>query len=50
MFKWYENYKGGINNLAVVKSFNVTTTSIKGMDIAIKNHNRKLKKLGINIK
>lgn len=47
MYKWYENYKGGMWNLAVVKSHNIVTTSLKGMDVAIKNHKRKLKRLGI---
>ncbi|BDR74325.1 hypothetical protein K144316041_p21640 (plasmid) [Clostridium tetani] len=43
MLKWYENYNGGINNLAVVKSNNIVTTSLKGMDTAVKNHKRKMK-------
>lgn len=43
----YENYKGGINNLIVVKSDNVVTTSLKDKETAIKNHNKKLKRLGI---
>lgn len=47
--KWYENYKGGINNLAIVKSHDVITTSTKGMETAVKNHVRKLKRLGIEI-
>lgn len=47
MHKWYENYKGGINNLAIVKSHNIVTTSIKSMETAVKNHKKKLRKLGI---
>jgi len=39
----YENYKGGINNLCVVESGNVITTSTKGKGVAIKNHIKKLK-------
>lgn len=47
MYIWTENYKGGINNLWVVKSDNVTTTSLKDKETAIKNHKRKLRKLGV---
>lgn len=47
MYTWYENYKGGINNLVIVKSHNIVTTSLKGMEVAVYNHKRKLKKLGI---
>lgn len=42
---WYENYKGGINNLCVVSSDGVITTSTKGKEAAIKNHLRKLKNI-----
>jgi len=47
MFIWYENYNGGTNNLCVVKTGEVITTSLKDKETAIKNHNRKLKRLGI---
>lgn len=40
----YENYKGGVNNLCVVESNGIITTSTKGKDMAIKNHLKKLKK------
>jgi hypothetical protein len=46
MFIWYENYKGGVNNLCVVQSHGMTTTSTRGKDIAIENHMRKLRKSG----
>ena len=42
----YENYKGGINNLTVVSTGDIITSSTKGKEIAIKNHLRKLKKKG----
>ena len=43
MFIWYENYNGGINNLVVVKSHGIITTSLKDKTTAIKNHRRKLR-------
>lgn len=47
MLIWYENYKGGVNNLTVIMSNGITTTSSKGKEMAIRNHNRKLKLLGV---
>ena len=44
---WYENYRGGVNNLACVMSNGIITTSSKGKEVAIRNHNRKLKMLGV---
>jgi len=46
MIIYYENYKGGINNLIIIESGGIRTTSTKSKDAAIKNHNRKLKKYG----
>jgi len=40
----YENYKGGINNLVIVKSDGIITISTKGKEQAIKNHLRKINK------
>ena len=45
MFIWYENVKGGINNLTVVKSHGIVTTGTKGKEQTVKNHQRKLRKL-----
>jgi hypothetical protein len=45
MFISYQNYKGGINNLVVVESDGVVTTSLKNKETAIRNHKRKLSKL-----
>lgn len=47
MFIWYEDYKGGTNNLTIVMSHNVCTSSTKGKEKAIENHHRKLSKLGL---
>lgn len=44
---WYENYRGGVNNLTCVMSNGIITTSSKGKEVAIRNHNRKLKLLGV---
>jgi len=49
MYVWYENYKGGVNNLCVVQSKGIITTSTKGKETAVKNHLRKLSKLKANI-
>lgn len=38
----YKNHNGGINNLVVVESEGITTTSLKDRVTAIKNHKRKL--------
>lgn len=45
MYIWTENYKGGINNLWVIKSNNIITTSLKDKETTIRNHVRKLKRL-----
>ncbi len=34
MLIWYENYKGGVNNLTVVMSNGIVTTSIKGKELS----------------
>jgi hypothetical protein len=41
----YGNYQGGINNLVVVESNGVVTTSLKDKETAIRTHKRKLKRL-----
>lgn len=33
MYKWYDTYKGSINNLAIVKNHNIIITSVKGIYI-----------------
>jgi len=43
MYIWTENYKGGINNLVVVKGNGVVATSLKSKERAIKNYLRKIK-------
>jgi hypothetical protein len=48
MYIWYENYKGGVNNLCVVQSDGITTTSTKGKDTAVENHLRKLREESTN--
>jgi hypothetical protein len=45
MYISYKNYQGGINNLVVVESNGVVTTSIKDTETAIRTHKRKLKLL-----
>ena len=45
MYISYKNYQGGINNLVVVESNGVVTTSIKDTKTAIRTHKRKLKRL-----
>ena len=47
MLIWYENYKGGINNLVVVKTGDIITTSTEGKKTAIKNHMKKLSRKGL---
>ncbi|NYE06976.1 hypothetical protein F4694_003761 [Bacillus niacini] len=45
MYISYKNYQGGIDNLVVVESNGVVTTSIKDTKTAIRTHKRKLKRL-----
>ncbi|MEH7747275.1 hypothetical protein V7659_19895 [Neobacillus drentensis] len=45
MYISYKNYQGGIDNLVVVESNEVVTTSIKDTKTAIRTHKRKLKRL-----
>lgn len=45
---WFENYNGGVNNLTVIKTGSIVTTSTKGKETALKNHNRKLRKVGLS--
>ncbi len=47
MFISYQNYKGGINNLVVVESDGIVTTSLKDKETAIRNHKKKLNKLNV---
>lgn len=47
MLIWYENNYKGKNNLTCVMSNGIITTSTKGKEMAIRNHNRKLKLLGV---
>ncbi len=39
------NFQGGINNLVVVESNGVVTTSFRDKETAIRTHKRKLKRL-----
>lgn len=48
MYISYKNYQGGIDNLVVVESNGVVTTSIKDTKTAIRTHKRKLKLLRLN--
>lgn len=41
----YQNVNGGVNNLDVVESEGIATTSVKGKATAVKNHKRKLLRL-----
>lgn len=41
----YKNYQGGNNNVVVVESDGVVTTSLKDKETAIRTHKRKLKRL-----
>jgi hypothetical protein len=41
----YRNYQGGNNNLVVVESYGVITTSLKDKQTAIRTHKRKIKRL-----
>ena len=47
MLIWKENNYRGKNNLTCVMSNGIITTSTKGREMAIKNHNRKLNILGV---
>lgn len=44
MYIWYENYKGGTNNLVVVEKDGIRATSTVSKEQAIKNLERKLSK------
>lgn len=41
----YRNYQGENNNLVIVESNGVVTTSLKDKETAIKTHKRKVKRL-----
>lgn len=41
----YRNYQVGNNNLVVVESYGVITTSLKDKQTAIRTHKRKIKRL-----
>jgi hypothetical protein len=41
----YRNYQGGNNNLVVIGSYGVITTSLKDKQTAIRTHKRKIKRL-----
>ncbi|MEH7117621.1 hypothetical protein V7128_09405 [Neobacillus vireti] len=45
MYISYINYQGGKNNLVVIESNGVVTTSLKDKETAIRTHKRKLKRL-----
>lgn len=45
MYISYRNHHGGINNLVVVESSGVVTTSLKDKETAIRTHKRKLKRI-----
>lgn len=47
LFSGWENYRGGINNLAWCSSYGIVTASTRSMDAAMKNHAKKLKRLRI---
>jgi hypothetical protein len=48
MYIWFESQNGGTNNLTVVMSHGIVTTSAVSKETAIKAHCAKLRKLGIN--
>lgn len=45
MYIWYENYKGGINNLIVVEKNGIRATSTISKEKAIQSLERKLKNI-----
>ncbi|MBM7650910.1 hypothetical protein [Neobacillus cucumis] len=45
MYISYRNYEGGINNLVIVESNGVVTSSLKDKETAVRTHKRKLKRL-----
>jgi hypothetical protein len=45
MYISYRSYKDGINNLVVVESNGVITTSLKDKETAVRTHKRKLKRI-----
>ncbi|MDR4945456.1 hypothetical protein [Neobacillus cucumis] len=45
MYISYRNYEGGINNLVIVESNGVITSSLKDKETAVRTHKRKLKRL-----
>jgi hypothetical protein len=45
MYVSYRSYQGGINNLVVVESNGLVTSSLKDKETAIRTHKRKLKRI-----
>ena len=47
IYTWYENCKGGVNNLCIVQDCNtgLTATSTKGKQCAVVNLKRKIRRV-----